>query len=89
MMVRVERRSAAWWAAGTAALGGQDLLRSPARQGVELGGLLPLRGGVPQVHGGVGFKYDVHLYLKRARAGEGFLGDPAWQRERIARRLGL
>jgi alkylation response protein AidB-like acyl-CoA dehydrogenase len=44
-----------------------------------------------QIHGGVGFtwEYDVHLHLKRARAGEGFLGEPAWHRERVARRLGL
>ena len=31
----------------------------------------------------------MHLHLKRARAGEGFLGEPAWHRERVARRLGL
>jgi alkylation response protein AidB-like acyl-CoA dehydrogenase len=39
-----------------------------------------------QIHGGVGFtwEYDVHLYFKRARAGEALLGDPAWHRERVA-----
>ena len=44
-----------------------------------------------QIHGGVGFtwEYDVHLFFKRARAGESFLGDPAWHRERVARRIGL
>jgi len=44
-----------------------------------------------QVHGGVGFTWDhdAHLYLKRARSSGLLLGDPAWHRERVARRLGL
>ncbi|WP_422623402.1 acyl-CoA dehydrogenase family protein [Pseudomonas chlororaphis] len=39
-----------------------------------------------QLHGGVGFtwEYEPHLYFKRARASESFLGAPAWHRERIA-----
>ncbi|WP_439888345.1 acyl-CoA dehydrogenase family protein [Pseudomonas sp. MBLB4123] len=42
-----------------------------------------------QLHGGVGFtwEYDPHLYFKRARAGEAFLGAPSWHRERIAAAL--
>jgi alkylation response protein AidB-like acyl-CoA dehydrogenase len=42
-----------------------------------------------QLHGGVGFtwEYDPHLYFKRARASEAFLGTPAWHRERIATHL--
>jgi alkylation response protein AidB-like acyl-CoA dehydrogenase len=44
-----------------------------------------------QIHGGVGFtwEYDVHLHLKRAKAGQAFLGSPSWHRERIARAMGL
>lgn len=44
-----------------------------------------------QIHGGVGFtwEYDVHLYFKRARSSEVFLGDPAYHRERVAREIGL
>jgi alkylation response protein AidB-like acyl-CoA dehydrogenase len=44
-----------------------------------------------QIHGGVGFtwEYDVHLYFKRARATEAFLGTPTRYRERIAREIGL
>ncbi|MCP6330190.1 hypothetical protein NL460_29050, partial [Klebsiella pneumoniae] len=36
-----------------------------------------------QLHGGVGFtwEYDPHLYFKRARASEAFLGAPSWHRE--------
>lgn len=39
-----------------------------------------------QIHGGVGFtwEYDVHLYFKRAKASEHFLGTGAWHRERLA-----
>ena len=42
-----------------------------------------------QLHGGVGFtwEYDPHLYFKRARASESFLGAPAWHRERIAMQI--
>lgn len=42
-----------------------------------------------QLHGGVGFtwEYDPHLYFKRARASESFLGLPAWHRERIAMQI--
>jgi alkylation response protein AidB-like acyl-CoA dehydrogenase len=48
-------------------------------------------GTALQMHGGVGFtwEYDVHLYFKRARASESFLGDGAEHRERIAVELGL
>jgi alkylation response protein AidB-like acyl-CoA dehydrogenase len=48
-------------------------------------------GSALQMHGGVGFtwEYDVHLYFKRARASESFLGTPALHRERIAQELGL
>ena len=44
-----------------------------------------------QIHGGVGFtwEYDVHLHLKRAKAGEHFLGSPSSHRERIAKHMGL
>ena len=44
-----------------------------------------------QIHGGVGFtwEYDVHLYFKRAKSTETFLGSPAHHRELIAQRMGL
>ena len=40
-----------------------------------------------QIHGGVGFtwEYDVHLYLRRAKANQVLWGDPAWHNERIVR----
>lgn len=46
-------------------------------------------GSAIQLHGGVGFtwEYDVHLYFKRAKASEHYLGNGAWLRERIAQWL--
>jgi len=42
-----------------------------------------------QLHGGVGFtwEYDVHLYFKRAKSSEIFLGNAAYHREHIAQIL--
>jgi alkylation response protein AidB-like acyl-CoA dehydrogenase len=93
MMVRVESaRSAAWWAAGVAALGGSELPEvASLAKAWSSEAFFHCAAECLQVHGGVGFtwEYDVHLYLKRARAGEAFLGEPSWHRERVARRLGL
>ncbi len=43
-----------------------------------------------QIHGGVGFtwEYDLHLYFKRAKSTETFLGDASYHRELVAKRLG-
>jgi len=40
-----------------------------------------------QIHGGVGFtwEYDCHLYFKRAKSDEVWLGDASFHRERVAR----
>jgi alkylation response protein AidB-like acyl-CoA dehydrogenase len=44
-----------------------------------------------QIHGGVGFtwEHDAHLYFKRAKSSELFLGDGSYHRERLAQRIGL
>ena len=44
-----------------------------------------------QIHGGVGFTWelDCHLYFKRAKSSETLLGDAAYHRERVASRIGL
>lgn len=46
-------------------------------------------GDAIQLHGGVGFtwEYDVHLYFKRAKSSEVFLGNGAYHREQIAKIL--
>lgn len=42
-----------------------------------------------QLHGGVGFtwEYDVHLYFKRSKSSELFLGNAAYHREQVAKML--
>jgi len=44
-----------------------------------------------QIHGGIGFTWeaDPHLYYKRAKANETLLGDPHYQRARIATAKGF
>ena len=44
-----------------------------------------------QIHGGIGFtwEHDAHLYFKRAKSSELFLGDGAYHRERLAARIGM
>jgi len=44
-----------------------------------------------QIHGGIGFtwEHDAHLYFKRAKASELFLGDASYHREHLAIRIGL
>jgi alkylation response protein AidB-like acyl-CoA dehydrogenase len=39
------------------------------------------------MHGGIGFtwEHDIHLWFKRARFNESYLGSPTYYRERIAR----
>jgi len=41
-----------------------------------------------QLHGGIGFTWDndTHLWYRRAKSSEVFLGDPAWHRERMLQR---
>jgi alkylation response protein AidB-like acyl-CoA dehydrogenase len=38
------------------------------------------------VHGGIGYTYehDLHLYLRRAYAGEGLFGTVSWHLDRLA-----
>jgi alkylation response protein AidB-like acyl-CoA dehydrogenase len=44
-----------------------------------------------QIHGGIGFtwEHDAHLYFKRAKASELFLGDASYHREHLATRIGI
>jgi alkylation response protein AidB-like acyl-CoA dehydrogenase len=44
-----------------------------------------------QLHGGIGFtwEHDAHLYFKRAKSSELFLGDASYHREHLAARIGL
>jgi alkylation response protein AidB-like acyl-CoA dehydrogenase len=44
-----------------------------------------------QIHGGIGFTWDndTHLWFKRAKSSEVFLGDPTWHRERMMQAWGV
>jgi alkylation response protein AidB-like acyl-CoA dehydrogenase len=44
-----------------------------------------------QIHGGIGFTWDndTHLWFKRAKSSEVFLGDPTWHRELMMRAWGV
>ncbi|MEX2393312.1 MAG: acyl-CoA dehydrogenase family protein [Actinomycetota bacterium] len=44
-----------------------------------------------QIHGGIGFtwEHDCHLYFRRAKSSELFLGDATYHREILAQRIGV
>jgi alkylation response protein AidB-like acyl-CoA dehydrogenase len=44
-----------------------------------------------QIHGGIGFtwEHDAHLYFRRAKSSQLFLGDAAYHREHLAQRMGV
>jgi alkylation response protein AidB-like acyl-CoA dehydrogenase len=50
-----------------------------------------LAGEGLQVHGGIGYtwEHDMHLYLRRMKSLEAFMGDAAYHRERLARLIEL
>jgi alkylation response protein AidB-like acyl-CoA dehydrogenase len=93
MMVRVESaRSACYYAACTADEDTPDLSRvASLAKAYCSDAYFHCAAQALQIHGGVGFtwEYDVHLYFKRAKSTEVFLGDPAYHRERVARDIGL
>jgi alkylation response protein AidB-like acyl-CoA dehydrogenase len=94
MMVKVEAaRSAAYWAACVAAdPGAADLpLAASAAKAAASDAAFFCAGSALQIFGGVGFtaEYDIQLYFKRARASAALLGDAAFHREQVARRIGL
>jgi alkylation response protein AidB-like acyl-CoA dehydrogenase len=91
MLVLVESaRSAAYYAGCVAAGQGGDLgVVASMAQAYCSDAYFRCAAESIQVHGGVGFtwEYDPHLHFKRARSMEGFLGDPGYHRERVARRI--
>ena len=93
MLVEVQlARSAAYAAASAAADGDED---SPAIASLAKARAADayMRTAIDtiQIHGGVGFTWDndTHLWFKRAKSSEVFLGDPAWHRERMLRAWGV
>ena len=93
MMLRVESaRSASYYAGWAASVGDAELpvLASLAKAYCS-DAYFHCAAESIQIHGGVGFtwEYDVHLYFKRAKSSEVFLGDATYHRERVARQIGL
>ena len=93
MLVQVESaRSASYYAGCVAAEDGDELpLVASLAKAYCSDAYFHCAANAIQIHGGVGFtwEYDVHLYFKRARSTEIFLGDAAYHRELVARRMGL
>ncbi len=93
MFVKVEAaRSAAYYAGCVAAQGDDELaVTSSLVKSYCSDAFFHCAAESLQIHGGVGFtwEYDVHLYFKRAKSSEIFLGSPEEHRERVAREIGL
>lgn len=92
MLVEVElAKSAAYAAASAAADGDKDApaLASLAKAACS-DAYLSTAIHTIQIHGGIGFTWenDTHLWFKRAKASEVFLGDPTWHRERMLQAWG-
>jgi alkylation response protein AidB-like acyl-CoA dehydrogenase len=93
MLVDVElARSAAYAAASAAAEDDADLpaLASLAKACAS-DAYMQTAIHTIQIHGGVGFTWDndTHLWFKRAKSSEVFLGDPGWHREMMMRAWGV
>jgi alkylation response protein AidB-like acyl-CoA dehydrogenase len=93
MLVDVElARSAAYAAASAAAEDDADLpaLASLAKAYAS-DAYMQTAIHTIQIHGGIGFTWDndTHLWFKRAKSSEVFLGDPAWHRELMMRAWGV
>ncbi len=93
MLVEIElAKSAAYYAAAAAAEGDEELPALAAlAKGLASDAYRNAAAENIQIHGGVGFTWDndAHLYFKRAKSSEVFLGDPTYHRELLAQRLGV
>jgi alkylation response protein AidB-like acyl-CoA dehydrogenase len=93
MLVDVElAKSAAYYAAAAAAEDDPDLpaLASLAKACAS-DAYMQTAVDTIQIHGGIGFTWDndTHLWFKRAKSSEVFLGDPTWHREQMMRAWGV
>ncbi len=93
MLVDVElAKSAAYYAAAAADDGDADLpaIASMAKA-CAADAYMQTAIHTIQIHGGIGFTWDndTHLWFKRAKSSEVFLGDPNWHREQMMRAWGV
>lgn len=93
MMIQVETaKTAAYYAACVADEHATDPAEAAAiAKAYCSDAFMDCTGNAIQLHGGIGFtwEHDAHLYFKRARGSATLLGDPASQRETLARLLKL
>jgi alkylation response protein AidB-like acyl-CoA dehydrogenase len=89
MLVDVEMsRSAMYFAAWAASEDPAELSLAASIAKAHCGDAYTrVAGAGIHVHGGIGFtwEHDMHLYFKRAKCSEVFLGDPTYHREQVAR----
>ncbi len=90
LLLEVElARSAAYYAAAAAAEDDDDLpaLASLAKSAAS-DTYMHAAADCIQIHGGIGFtwEHDSHLWFKRAKSSEVFLGDPSYHRELLIQR---
>jgi alkylation response protein AidB-like acyl-CoA dehydrogenase len=94
LLVKVESaRSAVWYAAAVWDGAGEPeegRLVAPMVRSWCADAAFSVSADNIQIHGGIGFtaEHDAHLYFKRAQSSGALLGDAAWHREQLARRLG-
>ena len=90
MLLEVElAKSAAYYAAAAASEGDEELpaLACLAKASASQAYMQTAINTV-QIHGGIGFTWDndTHLWFKRAKSSEVFLGDPSYHRELLMQR---
>jgi alkylation response protein AidB-like acyl-CoA dehydrogenase len=83
-------RSAAYYALGVASQRTEELpaAASLAKAFCSDASVLATHENI-QIHGGIGFTWQLaaHLYYKRAKSMELYLGDPIFHRERLIRHI--
>ena len=93
MLLRVESaRSAAYFGACAVADDSDEVpVGGQPGQGVRSEAYFFAAAENIQIHGGVGFtwEHDAHLYFKRAKSAQLFLGDATLHRERLLERIGI
>ncbi len=93
MLLQIEHaKSAAYYAAAAAAEDEEELpMLAALAKSLASDAFRAAATENIQIHGGVGFtwEHDAHLYFKRAKGSEVFLGSPAHHRELLARHLGV
>jgi len=94
MLVSVETaRSAVYWAACVVASGDEAELPAAAAvaRSYATEAFFRCAAECVQIHGGIGFTWDndTHLWFKRAKSSEVFLGQPSYHRELLMQRWGV